>query len=317
MFCLTIIFFKSSAQKIEFSDSVILNPFIDSLIIDRDRDNWSARTFVNLRGQRFTIADDIYQTKYVPTNPFGIGIGFATKKIILDAAIGIKGNKEEATTRFEIKANFNHQGNFIDFHFKNYRGFNVHSPALEESYFDEDINSLTTGFDYLYLINKRNYPAGALRSVISDVHKSAFVVGVGGFALLTQQSYLGPVVVSESNNTFEEIQFDKFFGTGLGLSVGSSGILSLGANFYTSLALRGGVGMMYKNITSTPSTSSENIMLYQLGANAAIAYVTNRYYLNLTFGTGFYQTEYIPDFDYIINMSNAKVVFGYKIFTKE
>ena len=113
------------SQELSFLDSLHAPKFIDTLFIDRDINNWSIRIFTNYKEQRFRLSNDSYKLTYFPNNPYGIGFGLATKKIILDLAFNIKTNKEEPTDRIDMQGSLTLEKHNIDFVFQRYKGFNV------------------------------------------------------------------------------------------------------------------------------------------------------------------------------------------------
>ena len=60
---------------------------LDSLLVDRDIENYSLRIFSNFKVNKFSVSDGDSKAKFVPNNRYGLGLGFANKKIILDKPI--------------------------------------------------------------------------------------------------------------------------------------------------------------------------------------------------------------------------------------
>ena len=59
---------------------------LDSLLIDRDIENYSIRLFTNYKVNKFSLENKGYKMKFTPTTRHGIGLGLANRKIILDIA---------------------------------------------------------------------------------------------------------------------------------------------------------------------------------------------------------------------------------------
>ncbi|NNL01761.1 MAG: hypothetical protein HKP39_05755, partial [Eudoraea sp.] len=83
------------SQDIEINDSTKTTNPIESLLIDRDLRNWSVRFFGNVKGQWFKLSNDNASLSYIPNNLFGIGVGVATRKLILDIAFNLKDKSTE------------------------------------------------------------------------------------------------------------------------------------------------------------------------------------------------------------------------------
>ena len=49
---------------------------LDSLLIDRDIENYSIRIFSNYKVNKFSIKDDNSKVKFVPNNRYGIGVAY-------------------------------------------------------------------------------------------------------------------------------------------------------------------------------------------------------------------------------------------------
>ena len=88
--------FNLSLSAQDFND-------LDSLFIDRDIDNYSIRLFTNFKVNKFSIRDRDSKAKFVPNNRYGLGVGFANKKIIIDLAVNIKNPNKDKTSRFDLQ----------------------------------------------------------------------------------------------------------------------------------------------------------------------------------------------------------------------
>lgn len=115
----------SRSQNLAFLDSLNTPVLIDSLLIDRNPNNYSLRTFVNFKSQRFRFADNKHYYDFSPNNPAGLGIGFASNKILVDVAFNIKSKQEQPTSRFDVRVNFKQNAHYFDYFIQRYK---VHSP---------------------------------------------------------------------------------------------------------------------------------------------------------------------------------------------
>lgn len=270
---------------------------------------------MNLKQQRFKFTDGSEEIKFIPNNPAGIGLGFASKKIIVDIGFNIKQKDVKPTTRFDLRAAFKHKGHYLDWFLQNYKGFNVQNPILSNSTFREDVSSFSTGLNYLYLINNKDYNLGALRAVLSSANKSSYTFGFGGFGIIMNQS-ADSLLISNSFVQNPENKIEDFMCFGAGVLAGGAGFLSIGHNFYASIALNAGVGLMYKKVTIDNTINTPNPLLFQLNGSGAIGYMKEKFYLNLTLGLGSYGTDINRNAIEIISHTKAKFAVGYKIFRK-
>ncbi|WP_430817839.1 DUF4421 family protein [Carboxylicivirga sp. RSCT41] len=309
---LAVMALKAHSQIEEVKDTIIVNRFIDSLLIDRNKYNWSLRAFTNIREHRFFINDNNQSTKYIPNNPWGIGIGFASKKITLDVAFNIKTDKEDPTSKFNIKVSYQNKKHFVDFFLHRYEGFNIYSGSEDISIFNEDITSLSSGINYMYIINNRRFHDNAFRSVIAHQSETSYSFGIGGFGYLIRQSDLYVDAIPLNSMPIEDVK-----GSGGGLLAGASGLLSIGSGLYASLNLQGGAGFMYKKVTEQNEAAPESDnWLFQLRSHLNLAYVKDQYYINLNFNLRHYQTDLSAEATHKMYITDAKLVFGYKIFRK-
>lgn len=307
----------SRSQNVAFLDSLNTPVLIDSLLIDRNPNNYSVRAFVNFKSQRFRFADNSHIYDFSPNNPAGLGFGFASNKVLVDIAFNIKSNQEQPTSRFDTKVNFKQKAHYFDYFIQRYKGFNVENKNSNKALFRSDISSFTTGLNYLYMFNHKNYPKGAFRSVVSNEYKSAYNLGVGGFGLILKQNADSSMVSNSRNSQSEISGLDNFSGIGFGAFVGAQGFYSLNRNFYTLINLGFGAGLMFKEISINNSKYIPNeILLLQFDAAVIVGYVREKYYLTLNVGMGYYGTAIHVNSREIINLSNAKLAFGYKLFKK-
>ena len=303
------------SQDLRVLDSLSTMEAIDSLLIDHDPSNYSLRLFGNFKSQRFRFKSDFNSIDYVPNNRSGVGIGFASNKLLVDIAINIKSSAKEPTERFDMRVNYKLRRHYFDFFFQRYKGFNLSDEqGLIESTFRNDIRSVATGLNYLYLFNEDKHHTGTLRTVISKESNTDFSYGLGGFMVLFDQKGDGNLLEKDpiSNGEIEEI--DDLSGYGLGVFSGIGGFFSLGSHLYSSLSLNAGIGLSHINVNHTYEEDSDNPFIYQLNAVGVLGYVRQKYYVNLSLEFGHYNTEIIKGIDEIINTAHAKLAFGYKIF---
>lgn len=312
--CVFVFVLTSHSQKRIILDSITSTTYLDSLLIDRNQANYSLRLFGNYKNQSFHIKNSDSEIEFTPNNRSGIGIGFANNKILIDITFNIKGEEKNPTERFNIFVDFKHKAHFFDFFFQRYKGFNVNYSNNDFDFFRSDIVSISSGIDYLYLFNDNKYQVGTLRSVISDKNETSFSYGLGGFGVFFKHKGKS-ALINTQNISGDNQNIDKIVGVGGGILIGGAGFFSMGHNFYSSLSVSLGTGLLYKEVKGVSNRlQSSNPLLYKLDSVAVLGYVRDKYYLNLSFELGLYRTEIIKNIDELINVSRAKIAFGYKIF---
>ena len=81
----------------------------------------------------------------------GFGVGFGSRKLILDLAFNIKRKDEAPTERFDLQATLMLNNHHINYTLQSYQGYNVHAEDFED--FRTDIRSFSSTINYLYMFN--------------------------------------------------------------------------------------------------------------------------------------------------------------------
>lgn len=291
---------------------------VDSLFIDHDLKNYSARVFSNYKVKQFRLINDDYKMRYVPNNRFGLGFGIANKKELIDIAFNIKSGKKEATKRFDA------QGTIIllDHHYFNgylqlYNGFNIRNNFGEPSEFRTDIKSKTIGFNYLYTFSEIEFSYSLLKAGLAKHNKNVYVTGgVGTFAIFDYFSADGTVLPENGLLYFnEQANIERYNGRALGLLGGVLTAFVLPEDFIVTCNLMPGIALINEKVTLQDLSKyrPSNPILYKLDISFAVSYNTKRYYINLLYGTGIYSTNIDFDNRYRYNLTMAKLAFGYKL----
>lgn len=291
---------------------------IDTLFIDHDLKNYSARVFSNYKVKQFRLLNDDYKMRYVPNNRFGIGFGFANRKELIDIAFNIKSGKKEATKRFDA------QGTIIvlDHHYFNgyiqlYRGYNILNDFNEPSVFRNDIKSKTIGFNYLYTLSEIEFSYSLLKAGLAEKNKNVYITGgLGGFAIFDYFSADDSILPENGLLYFnEQANIKRYNGRALGILGGLLTAFVLPHNFIATFNLMPGVALINEKVTLEDDIKyrPSKPMLYKLDLSFAVSYNVDRYYINLLYGTGFYSTNLDFDNRYRYNLTMAKLAFGYKL----
>jgi len=305
----------SWSQNLDKTDSVQTTNLIDSLLIDHDLRNWSVRLLGNVKGQGFKLSNDDASLTYIPNNLFGIGIGVATRKLILDLAFNIKDKSTENTDRFDLQGGYIFDKNVIDFYFQIYDGFNIENSINSNSIFREDIKSIAGGIDYLYLFKAGKYSQSLLRSGLKGQKQSIFSFGIGGFLLYNQISADDSIVPLEFISDFnEQARITNMTSYGIGAMGGLVSLLKLPSNFYIGISAKAGIGLTIKNTdTETESYNSDNPMLYKIKGAILFGYRWKRFYANINFRGNFNTSNLGFGNDGAFSILSGKLALGYRI----
>jgi len=303
------------SQDIRQTDSLKTINRLDSLFVDRDLNNWSIRLFGNIKAQGFKLSNDNVRLSYIPNDLYGIGVGVATSKLILDFTYNLKNRDTENTDRFDLRGGLILEQNLIDFYFQVYRGFNIENSINNTSIFRDDIKSIAGGIDYLYLFNADGYSQTSLNAGLSAKKSKIFSFGLGGFILYNQISADQSIVPDEFIPDFnEQARITHLTNYGIGIMGGVVSIFKLPGNFYIALGAKAGLGLTIKNAEAeTVSYSSKNPVVYKLNASALFGYKWNRFYTTLSLVTS-------TDMSYVgygnkgaFTLLSGKLALGYRI----
>lgn len=308
-FCLSNAVF---AQNESIIDSLKLPIFIDSLFLDHDLNNYSVRFYSNYKDNRFRVANAQENSTYAPRNPFGIGIGLATKKLIIDLGLNIKSPKNESTDRIDLQATLMFRNHLLDFTFQRYQGYNELNASASD--FREDISVFSSRLNYMYMFNAEEQSITAMKSGLYHQKKFAYSFGLGGFFFINTISADSSLIPIESSALYnEQAQITDFYGIGGGVLGGISVTYPFLRNFFISSSVSSGIGLIYKEVeTKTIFYIPSSPMLYQVNMSAILGYSWDKSYINITAAYGLLSTNL--DFGNTVgyNIVNTKLVFGYK-----
>ena len=272
------------SQGIKALDSLKTNPFIDSLLIDRDIKNWSLRLFGNFRERRFILRNKNNRLRYVPNSPMGVGIGFATRKLIADFRLNKISKEEDATKRFDIQTTFLRNNHLFDIFIQNYKGFVVKNDINDQEIFRPDIKSFFAGVDYLYLLNGGRLSFSAMNAGLYRQNKAAVSFGVGGFIEYGELNADMSIIPEGLEALFnEQAQLTHSSEISLGVTGGLISVIPLGNRFYAMVNVKPSLGITIKNIeTAELSYWPSNPLILDMALDGGIGYNAKRYYGVLT-----------------------------------
>ena len=196
-FLILLLLFTSFAVKSQTeNNSKRLSFFeiVDSLFIDHDLKNYSARVFSNYKVKQFRIINGDFKSSYVPNNRVGLGFGFASSKVLIDIAFNIKTGKKEPTNRFDAQGSIIYKNHhYVNGYIQVYNGFNIRNNFNEPNVFRDDIKSRTLGFNYLYALSEIEFSYSLLKAGLIEPDKKVYING--GFGVFMMFDYFSSKVV--------------------------------------------------------------------------------------------------------------------------
>lgn len=313
--------FSSQSQILKKHDSLSFFQVVDSLFIDHDLSNYSLRIFSNYKVKQFRLVNDDFRSRYVPNNKYGLGFGFANKKVLIDIAFNIKSKKSNITERFDGQGTvILGEHNYVNFYLQTYKGFNIINNFDEPDVFRDDIRSWTIGFNYLYTFSEIEFSYSLLKAGLAKRNENVYITGgIGTFAVFDYFKADTNILTQNGELYFnEQAEIQKYSSRAIGVLAGFLSVFMLPKNFIASFNVMPGVALMNKKITLQDGNyRPSNPMLYKLDFTLALGYRVERYYINLTYGTGVYSTDFDFDNKYLFNLSKAKFAIGYKLKAKK
>ncbi|OMP32709.1 hypothetical protein BKM32_04380 [Mangrovimonas sp. DI 80] len=290
---------------------------IDSLFIDHNPENYSLRLFSNYKVKRFKISNEDFKTRYVPKNRYGVGVGVANSKVLLDLAINIKNGKEEVTNRFDAQGTIIFKKrNYINAYLQIYNGYNVKNSFGEPKEFRFDIKSRTVGFNHLYTFTDIEFSYSLLKAGLPTRNKDVYITGgIGSFVMFDYFDSDGSIFPESVGLYYEDVQgVKRYSGRALGFLAGVMSAFVLPDNMIATCNLMPGIALMNNRVTLEDGSRSGSMpMLYKLDASVALSYNVKRFYINLMYETGIYANSLDFGHNYKFNLSMAKLSFGYKL----
>ena len=290
---------------------------LDSLLVDRDIENYSIRLFSNFKVNKFSISDDDSKAKFVPNNRYGLGLGFANKKIILDIAVNIKNPNKEKTSRFDLQGTtILKDQNYVKIYTQVYRGFNAKNNFDEPTVFSNAIRSVSVGFNYMYTLDDIEFSYSQLKAGLSNKNDENIFI-TGGVGLFGSFDYFSakPSILSETTSPYfnEQGNIKRYQGLSLGILGGFITYFKLPENITATVNVMPGIGLANKKITlKDGSYKPSNPMVYKLDFLLGLSYNLKQYYISLSYSNDLYNTDFGYGNDYLLNLTKAKLAIGYK-----
>jgi hypothetical protein len=311
-----ILFFLSKplfSQDTSFIEKIKIPTFIDTLFIDRDRNNWSIRLFTNYKINKFQLKTADENILYKPNNPMGWGVGLGTRKLIFDLAFNIKQKDKEPTKRFDFQAILILNHHYMNLVIQTYQGYNVITDNLSD--FRPDIRSYSSVLSYLYMFNTRKYSLAAMNSGLARQKKPAINYGLGGFIFL-DRIYSDSSILSQDQfpDYNDELRIVNLPASGAGVHTNFSASFPFLKYFLASVTITPSIGLVYKYVdTESISYHPKNPLMYHFDLTGLIGYSGNRYYITFSMGYSLFKTSLDFGNSILYNTSRAKLALGYKL----
>ena len=314
-----ILLFTNSAFSSNFIEKdTLIKPkvIIDSLVFSETL-NWSVRLLGNFKQQQFRIKNDNERLEYKPNNPYGVGVGIANQRLIIDIIFNLKGieEKEEQTKKFAAEGAFIIKRNLFTFTLENVHGYEVSNNQNDSEIFREDISIFTLGVGYLHMLGKNKFSVREMKSGLNGTDKTSITFGLGAFLLINSLNADDSIIPTDAVPFFnDEAQIKKINAYGAGVLGGVASYFKLPANFYATAYVAPGIGLEYKEVkTIEGSYKPSNPLVYKTDLFGSLGYNLKKFYINFTFSTNLYFTSLDYDNSASLGITKSKLIFGYNI----
>ncbi|MEP0133432.1 MAG: DUF4421 family protein [Eudoraea sp.] len=285
------------------------------MFIDGDKSHMSIRALANFKDDNFKLSNSENTLLYTPNNPGGVGVGFASSKLVLDLILNIKSNKEEVTDRFDVQGNILLKQEYFVFQIQHYKGFNVRNTSINDpGIFRRDISSFVTSLSYLHIFNSEVQPFNHIQTGVNNNPKSDGSFLAGSYFNYHRVKGDSTIVTESSKDLFNDeaqiVDVEKF---AVGISGGYAYFLKLSKKFHVLAVLTPGFGIHFSNIqTETIRYKADEPWEMFAYANIVLGYNTPKFYME-------FHAENVLDFWTLgygnkgsMNSSKLKFVFGWK-----
>ena len=297
-----------------------LEKIADSLLLDDNPSKWSLRAIANFKDHRLKLRNDVATIEYTPTNRAGIGMGFATSKMLIDIIINLKTNDEERTDRFDMQGNLLLGQELLLFQVQTYLGFQVGNPGLDVApEFRRDIQSNAASLTWLHIFNSniRNIPSIYFDISELDIGGGSWLAGLYiTYHTLRADSSIVPTssqqFFNEQANIVNATQF------AFGVTGGYNYFLVLPSDFFVLASFAPGVGLSTKSVvTESESFNPSNILSLYAHINLSFGYNGPLWYIDLSNDFEYYGSSFGFGNIGIMNSLKFKLAVGWKFRNKK
>ena len=300
---------KIGAQVIPIPD-----PEVDSSYVKVDYNSWSLRAFSVFKYHNLVFSNSSGgQIKYIPTDPFSVGVGFAYQFIILD--FGIRINKDNTLARFDFQANLVFKKNMIEILAQRYQGFQT-TIADSKEYFRDDITSTLFNYSHFYNFNNKQLSLASTYSGNKIQKKSTGTFLVGGYlsySKIKADSSLVPTFIDgEITNIDTSSEFSML---NIGAYFGYAYSLVLPHNFIFFGSISPGIGFNFADAKIDEDFQPPIFPAGKFHFRASFGYYTKRIYTILGLTTNLSVVSLGDGFRFRQNGGQIKLVFGYRFYS--
>jgi len=301
-------FWSLFAQKSYHLDSSYVKVFHNTL---------SVRTVGVFKHQDLVITDqEGNRIKYIPKNPFSVGLGLSYEFLIGDIAIRLtRSDEERSTSRFDLQAGIPFRNHMIDLFVQRYDGFR-RGRIDTESTFREDIGSTAWGLNYYYSFNGRKLPMSGNIPGNRIQKKSAASILLGGYFTSNSLSADTTLILGEVSDFTGISGIRSVKSSTLGLSVGFAGILTLPADFYLFSSVLPGFGISRVRVSSTSFDDASVKNSWKINGRVAVGKDFGRVYSGVVFSTDYFFVDIGDNHLFSYRRGMVKAVLGIRFNAK-
>lgn len=308
--------FTSYSYNFKKNDTLITPAqILDSLILSENLD-WSVRIVSNFKQQQFRLRNNNDKLYYKPNNPYGIGVGIANQKLVIDIVFNLKTEEKDfQTDKFAAEGGLILKKNYFGFILENVHGYNISNNLNDIETFRKDISMFSLGVNYLHLFKSDYFSIRMMKSGLTNQKRASVSLGLGGFFIMNKLSSDGNIIPGNSNPYFnDQADITKYTAIGAGVLAGIATYIVLPANLFLAISASPGIGFEYKEISSsTENYTPTKPFVYKLDFFTGLGYNGKNFYVNFNFGTNLYATDLDFGNKAIISVTKSKLIFGYNI----
>ena len=298
---------QKKSEKFEFDSTYVVF-----------ENRWSLRLHTTFKFQNIILRnkENGNATKYVPRNPLGVGIGFASRQIVLDLGINLRADKESPQSQFDFQTSLLVKKEALDLFIQRYKGFEGKFANKNETIRD-DITTLNLGVNYAHIFRANKMSMASVLHGVGTQKKSvgSFLAGFYfGYYQLQSDSSIVPPSEKMNFNAFANIRKNNFYN--FGIILGYAHIFILPNNYYVFLSIFPGVGATSGSIEAEEKYSPNNIPSGKVNARAAIGKFTKKNYVILSLSTDNFLINIENNNRYRYGLGKIKLVIGFRMKSK-
>lgn len=288
---------------------------MDSSYVDLDR-RWSLRAYSLVKFQTIFLKNksNNQSIRYFPGNPFGVGLGFAYRYLVIDLGINLRLDKDTEASHVDFQGSLFLRTEAFDFFVQRYRGFRGVNFSFKDEKFRDDIKTFALGFDYFHTFNGRRLSiASALQGTsIQKKSTGSFVLG-GYFSLYRLASDSSIVPPSEQPNFNDRAQIHETRFTNFGIQAGYAYSLVFPRNYFFFASILPGLGFNFGAIEAGEDYRPRRAPAGKLNLRLAMGRAARQYYTIISFDMDNFLMNIGHQNRYRYSLGKIKLVVGYRM----